>query len=144
MWVDLIKGLSKNYRFHVPATESQLLEVESLLQVELPRSLKELLLECNGVVDEYGCGVIWTLERILKGNLEFRNNKDFKEIYMPFDHLLFFADAGNGDQFAFPVLNGKIEKNDIYVWNHENDSRTWICSSLSGFVKGWINGTISV
>ncbi|WP_162255066.1 hypothetical protein [Paenibacillus sp. Soil522] len=36
----------------------------------------------------------------------------------------FFADAANGDQFAFPILNGKIVKKDIYVWNHEDDSRT--------------------
>jgi hypothetical protein len=144
MWMNLIKELTKDYKFHVPVTESQLLEVENSLNVELPNSLKELLLESNGVVGEYGCDIIWTLERIKTDNLEFRNNNDFKELYMPFDHLLFFSDAGNGDQFAFPILNGKIVKKDIYVWNHEDDSRTWISSSLSSFIQGWLNGTISV
>ncbi len=144
MWVDLIKELTKKYKFQLPVTESQLLELESMLHVELPKSLKGLLLESNGVIDEYGCDIIWTIERIKKDNLEFRKKNDFKELYMPFDHLLFFADAGNGDQFAFPILNGKIVKNDIYVWNHEDDSRTWISTSLSSFIKGWINGTISV
>lgn len=141
MWMNLINELTKDYKFQLPVTEPQLLELESLLQVELPKSLKGLFLESNGVIGEYGCEIIWTLERIKKDNLEFRNNNDFKELYMPFDHLLFFADAGNGDQFAFPILNGKIVKNDIYVWNHEDDSRTWISSSLSSFIKGWINGT---
>ncbi|WP_409340475.1 SMI1/KNR4 family protein [Paenibacillus sp. MBLB4367] len=144
MWMDLIKELTNDIKFHVPVTESQLLEVESLLQVDLPDSLKEFLLESNGVIGEYGCDIIWTLERIKKDNQEFRKNNDFKELYMPFDHLLFFSDAGNGDQFAFPILNGKIVKEDIYVWNHEDDSRTWISSSLSSFIKGWLNGTIRI
>jgi hypothetical protein len=89
MWMDLINELTKEYKFQLPVTETQLFELESLLQVELPKSLKELLLESNGVVDEYGCDIIWTLERIKKDNLEFRSNNDFKELYMPFDHLLF-------------------------------------------------------
>ncbi|RAV16739.1 SMI1/KNR4 family protein [Paenibacillus contaminans] len=144
MWTDLIKELTQDYKFYVPATESQLLEVENSMNIELPVSLKELLQESNGVTDEYGTSIIWTLERIKKDNLEFRSNDDFKELYMPFDHLLFFSDAGNGDQFAFPILNGKIIKDDIYVWNHEDDSRTWISSSLSSFIKGWLNGAISV
>jgi len=29
-----------------------------------------------------------------------RANVVFRESYMPFENLLFFADAGNGDQFA--------------------------------------------
>jgi hypothetical protein len=144
MWTDLIKELTQDYKFYVPVTESQLLEVENSMNIELPVSLKKLLQESNGVTDEYGTSIIWTLERIKKDNLEFRSNDDFKELYMPFDHLLFFSDAGNGDQFAFPILNGKIIKDDIYVWNHEDDSRTWISSSLSSFIKGLLNGTISV
>ena len=33
---------------------------------------------------------------------------------MPFDHLLFFADAGNGDQFAFPIVADGVVRQDIY------------------------------
>jgi hypothetical protein len=36
MWMNLIKELTKDYKFHVPVTESQLLEVENSLNVELP------------------------------------------------------------------------------------------------------------
>jgi hypothetical protein len=144
MWMELIKELTNDCKFRVSVSESQLLEVEDSLNVKLPDTLKELLLESNGVIGEYGCEIVWTLERIKKDNIEFRNNLDFKDLYMPFDHLLFFSDAGNGDQFAYPILNGKIMKEDIYVWNHEDDSRTWISSNLSSFIRGWLNGAISV
>ena len=51
---------------------------------------------------------------------------------MPFDNLFFFSDAGNGDLFCYSILkNGIIEKTDIYVWNHEDDSRTWAAASLN-------------
>jgi SMI1-KNR4 cell-wall len=63
---------------------------------------------------------------------------------MPFDHLLFFSDAGNGDLFGFSILNGSIQKDDIFVWNHEDDSRSWIASSLEAFIKGWITDKITV
>ena len=33
---------------------------------------------------------------------------------IPFDHLLFFADAGNGDQFAFPIVADGVVRQDIY------------------------------
>jgi hypothetical protein len=63
---------------------------------------------------------------------------------MPFDHLLFFADAGDGDQFAFGILNGEIRNPDIFVWNHENDSRTWVAPSLDVYLEWWINGKLKV
>jgi len=63
---------------------------------------------------------------------------------MPFDCLLFFADAGNGNQFAYLILNGEIRRNDVFVWNHENDSRVWVASSMKQFIEWWLNGTINV
>jgi len=76
--------------------------------------------------------------------LELRTFEDFKDLYMPFDALLFVASAGNGDLFGYAVLNGAIQKDDIYVWDHEDDSRTWVASSLKDFIKGWTDETISI
>ncbi|PEE41435.1 SMI1/KNR4 family protein [Bacillus pseudomycoides] len=73
-----------------------------------------------------------------------QTNQEISGLYMPFDCLLFIADAGNGDLFAYSILNGSIQKDDIYVWNHENDSRTWVAPSLKKFIKWWSDGTISV
>ncbi len=48
---------------------------------------------------------------------------DFANLYMPFEAMLFFADAdaGNGDQFAFVIRDRPA---DVFVWDHETDSRT--------------------
>jgi len=66
------------------------------------------------------------VERIAADNVGFRSNADFRELYMPFDPLLFFADAGNGDQFAFPRTPPRDE---VFVWDHEDDSRRWVAGT---------------
>ncbi|EFV76473.1 SMI1/KNR4 family protein [Cytobacillus pseudoceanisediminis] len=89
--------------------------------------------------------IIWSTHQIIKDNLFYRNFEGYRDINMPFDNLFFFSDAGNGDLFCYAILkNGNIEKNDIYVWNHENDSRTWVAASLKHFIEGWITGKIDI
>ncbi len=107
-------------------------------------SLRELLSETDGVLGEYDLPLIWTLSRIVEDNLHFRANANFKTLYMPFDCLLFFSDGGNGDQFAFAIQNGEVRRSDIFVWNHEDDSRTWVASNLKSFLTGWITGTLNI
>jgi hypothetical protein len=63
---------------------------------------------------------------------------------MSFNSLLFFADAGNGDQFAFAIRNGQIRSSDVYVWNHENDSRNWVAPSLEKYLTWWLDGSIEI
>jgi hypothetical protein len=85
------------------------------------------------------------VQRIAEDNLRFRSNKDFKSLYMPFSDLLFIADAGNGDQFAFPIdADGAIRRPDVFVWNHEDDSRTWVAPSLKRYFEWWISGQIKL
>lgn len=63
---------------------------------------------------------------------------------MPFEPLLFFADAGNGDMFAYTVCNGSVRRPDIFVWNHEDDSRTWVAPSLALYLEWWLSGKLKV
>jgi hypothetical protein len=114
------------------------------LGVALPPELRALLIESNGVQGMHSFDLIWSTDRILHDNLEFRASADFKELYMPFDPLLFFADAGNGDQFAFVILNNLVRRRDIFAWNHENDSRMWVAPSLERYLEWVANGTISL
>jgi len=144
MWKNFIETISKEYHFKAPASNPEVTLIEEKLNIELPKKLVDLFNETNGVFDNFDCPLIWSTEQIIKDNLFFRNFDDYKDIYMPFDHLLFFSDAGNGDLFGFAILNGSIQKDDIYVWNHEDDSRTWIASSLENFIKGWITSEISI
>lgn len=143
-WKNYIESISKDYHFKAPGTNIEIAHIKEELNVQLPEKLQEVYNETNGIFDKYECPLIWSIEQMIKDNLFFRNFDDYKDIYMPFDHLLFFSDAGNGDLFGYRILNGSIRDEEIFVWNHEDDSRTWISSSLENFLKGWITGEITV
>ncbi|ENB9402088.1 TPA: SMI1/KNR4 family protein [Bacillus paranthracis] len=143
MWKNTIRSISPNLSFKNPATEDELTEVQKNLQVEFPNDLYQLLQETNGVEGEYG-DFIWSASKIKTENMNMRNIVDFKDLYMPFDCLLFIADGGNGDLFGYSILNGIVQRDDIYVWNHENDSRTWVAPSLETFMKWWESGKITI
>ena len=104
--------------------------------------LRSLLLESNGVTGEFGLGLIWPIERLEADNLEYRSNPEFRELYMPFDPLLFFADAGNGDQFAFSILAGEVRRPDVFAWCHESDGRSWVAPTLEQYLERWLAGKI--
>ncbi|MFK4415568.1 hypothetical protein ABH961_004123 [Bacillus sp. RC251] len=143
MWKNTIHSISPNLSLKKTATKDELAEVHKNLQVELPNDLNQLLQETNGVEGEYG-DFIWSTSKIKTENMNMRNIVDFKDLYMPFDCLLFFADGGNGDLFGYSILNGIVQRDDIYVWNHENDSRTWVAPSLETFMKWWESGKIKI
>lgn len=104
-----------------------------------------LLHETNGVEGEYGLGLVWPVERIVEDNLDFRKNEGFRDLYMPFGHLLFFADAGNGDQLAFPIhADSLIHRPDVFAWNHEDDSRSWVAPSFEKYLDWWLTGKIEL
>src|SRR5215472_15389084 len=130
MWQQLVKEICPECRFFAPANKSDISAVETELEVSLPEELSEILGESNGVHGDCGLGLIWPLEQIRTDNLRFRKHPEFKDLYMPFDNLLFFGDGGNGDQFAYSICNGFIRRPDVFVWNHENDSREWVAPSL--------------
>ena len=143
MWKDYISLISKGYSFKPKATTAEIIQIKEELNVELPKKLFELYCETNGVFDSFGCPLIWSTSQIIRDNLFFRNFEDYRDIYMPFDHLLFFSDDGCGNLFGIRILNGKIQTEDIYVWNHEDDSRTWVASSLETFIKGYVSDEIT-
>ncbi|QSB10078.1 SMI1/KNR4 family protein [Lysinibacillus fusiformis] len=143
MWKYYISSVSKDYSFKPPASNAEIIQISEELNVKLPNKLFDLYNETNGVFDSFGCPLIWSTSQIVKDNLFFRNFSDYKDIYMPFDQLLFFSDNGCGDLFGYQILNRSIQTEDIYVWNHEDDSRTWVASSLEVFIKGWMTGEIT-
>ena len=142
--LDLIDKLEPDSEYHSPATASEIADLESALGISLPIELKSLLEASNGVEGTYGLGLIWDTERIKRDNLSFRASSSFKDVYMPFDHLMFFADAGNGDQFAFGIINKEIRNRDIFVWNHENDSREWVAPSLEKYLEWYLKGKLKI
>src|SRR5262249_53198047 len=144
MWKELVRGINPGWTLLPAASAGELAEVERALGIRLPDDLSSLLLETDGVVGEYGLGVVWPARRIRDDNLRFRSYPGFAAIYMPFDPLLFFADAGNGDQFAYRILAGAVRNAGIYVWSHEDDSRKWVASSIRIYLEWWSSGKIRV
>ncbi|MDX6278814.1 MAG: hypothetical protein QOJ72_2942 [Nocardioidaceae bacterium] len=127
--------------FTAPATKKQLAGAESALSHPLPDELRQVLSESNGLVGEYGLGLVWDIERIVADNLMFRSNSDFAALYMSFDSMTFFADGGNGDQFAIPTVGNQ---SDVFVWNHEDDSRMWVAPSVIEYLKRWMSGALTI
>jgi hypothetical protein len=144
MWRTFIQSLNANCSFNSPAAADAVAAAQRSLKVDFPGDLLELLLESDGVRGPHGLGLIWPLERIVADNCLFRAKPEFRELYMPFDSVLFFADAGNGDQFAFSICAGVIRRDDVLAWDHEDDSRTWVAPSLRTYLDWWLNGRIKL
>ncbi|MDZ8171967.1 SMI1/KNR4 family protein [Microbacterium xanthum] len=126
--------------FNAPASAHALESCEAKLGHSLPDQFRLLLSATDGVEGEYGLGLVWTAQRIADDNVGFRSSADFRELYMPFDGLVFFADAGNGDQFAISLMGSQ----EIYVWNHENDSRTWVAPTVMRYLENRMTGALEV
>lgn len=131
-WLDLLAEAMPGCALRPGAAPEALRAAEETLGGPLPPELAELLLETNGVEFD-GIEPVWPLERIVSSNVEFRSMEDFRDLYMPFDHLVFFGAFAGGDQSAYRRLPDQI---DIYIWTHEDDSRTWIASRMEDYLEG--------
>ncbi len=116
------------------ASPATLAQVEQDLGIGLPAELRGFLAESDGLEDRYRTPLIWPAAGIARENLEFRARSEFRALYMPFDPLLFFGAAGNGDQFFYRILDDGIRDADIYMWDHETDSRIWRAPGLARFL----------
>lgn len=114
-----------------PVQASELAEAERRLRRTLPTELKQLLLESNGVIGQTSVDTVWPIDQIVERNLLLWSDESFAQLYMSFDALLFFGDNGGGDQFAFVR---KPHRPDVFVWEHESDSRRWVANNLRDYL----------
>lgn len=142
MWKNYISNIVEDAQFNAPVTEKELRSLKEELNIELPKPLIELYRETNGVKGPY-YSYIWSTKMLIKENLSVLRIEEFENYKKP-DNLLFFVDAGNGDLFGYLIINGKVESEDIYVWNHENGSQRVVAPSLKEFIKGWYSEEISI
>lgn len=144
MWRERLLNLHSNSVFSEPVLQEHIDDTEKSLGMDLPSELKRLLAESNGVTDEYGLGIVWSIERIKTENTSIRNRPEYADMYMPLNSLVFFADAGNGDLFGFAVVQNQVKSAQVFTWNHENDSRTWVAPSLEMYLEWWLTGKIKL
>lgn len=135
MWRELAKSVCLDCRFAAPAAMSAAEEVRAALGVPAPPALQALWQETNGLWNDTGDG-IWSAERVIRDNLEFRSYPEQNELYMTFESSFFFA--GMEDLFFFPIqADGHINRPDVFVWSHETDSRELVSRDLRRFVEDW-------
>lgn len=142
MWRATVERWYPKPEFRPGVRLDALRDAERRLGHELPGDLRDLLIETDGVTGAFAQRVVWSLQQIVDDNLAFRSEPAFRELYMPFDSLLFFADPGNGDQFAFRLVSVLWDR-DVFAWDHENDSRTWVAGSFTQYLAWWADGRIS-
>ncbi|MFF2780590.1 SMI1/KNR4 family protein [Streptomyces sp. NPDC058052] len=131
MWREAALEAFPEAEFRSPAQVAALADAEHSLGRELPAELRQLLLESNGIIGRAAVDTVWPVEQIVKQNLLFCSDTAFAQLYMPFDALLFFGDNGGGDQFAFVQTP---QRPDIFVWEHETDSRRWAARDLRDYL----------
>ncbi|GAB1694941.1 SMI1/KNR4 family protein [Krasilnikovia sp. M28-CT-15] len=132
MWTELATAAHPEAEFTSPVSAAAIDEIVSRLGQQVPADLRSLLLETDGMLDEFGGDVVWTAKRIADDNIMFRTKPSFADLYQPFDGLLFFGDNGGGDQFAFvPGDPGA----GIVVWEHETDKRHRVADDLADYLR---------
>ncbi|MEU8542115.1 SMI1/KNR4 family protein [Streptomyces sp. NPDC048717] len=141
MWTETLRALPGTATLSSPAPEAALSRCAAALGHPLPADLIALLRASDGIEGEYGDGLVWSAEHIGTENRSLRDDAELASLYMPFDPLLFFGDAGNGDLFA--LLSG-IDRPDVFVWDHETDSRTWVAPNLATYLEWWLTGRIAL
>ncbi|MFE2849828.1 SMI1/KNR4 family protein [Streptomyces lavendulae] len=131
MWRETALQAFPGVGLREPARAAELAEAERRLGRELPPELKQMLLESNGVIGQTSVDTVWEIDQIVEQNRFFWSDPSFAQLYMPFDALLFFGDNGGGDQFAFVQ---RPQRPDIFVWEHETDSRRWVAGDLRDYL----------
>ncbi|MFI0242307.1 SMI1/KNR4 family protein [Streptomyces sp. NPDC016845] len=131
MWREAATTVFPGVGLREPAQASDLIAAQTRLSRSLPSELRQLLLESNGLTGHTHVDIVWPIDQIVETNLSFWSDTTFAQLYMPFDPFLFFGDNGGGDQFAFVQTP---ERPDIFVWEHESDSRRWVANDLQDYL----------
>lgn len=146
-------GIAGKAEFYPGASASSIADAEAALNAALPRSLRSLLLETNGVMDMMAIDggewfesmwLLWKIEEIVEQNGHYRAASAEGTYDRDFTSLVFFAGAGtDGILFAFPVEGGTCAPR-VMVWHPMMDELDELAASLEDFLRGWLTSTLSV
>ena|SRR5690348_3568311 len=134
VWQTLIRSYDPAAQCGTGAKSAGLAALEISFAGEVPPALVELLRTLDGAFDGQGSALCWCAERIRDENLRMRTSPLYRESYMPFDSLLFFAEEECGRRVGLAVIPGMITQPNVYMWDPVNDSRTWVAASLGQYL----------
>jgi hypothetical protein len=135
MWRELIGSAFTDAKFYIPASDREIGHAEREVGIEFPAELRQLLMETNGASANYSAPLVWSVDEIIAQNRHVRSSADFAKLYQPFTDLFFFGAEGNGDQFAYRVVEGRVSETTIYEWDHETDVRDVFAVDLRDYVR---------
>jgi hypothetical protein len=80
--------------------------------------------------------IVWSTDEIAQRNLDLRRQGQQGSPQgsdLAVEHLLVFGDRGNGDLYCFPITPEGV-RNEVFLWDHEDDSVSYQASSLREFL----------
>ena len=143
-WVERINDVCAGVTFAPPASEGELERAQAQLGVSIPTDLRGLLLESNGCHHPgLHLELVWSLDRVIEDTLRIR--RELSQRGARDRSLVFFADAGNGDQFAIQIhQTPPVGTSYVVVWDHETNEIRQVADNLGEWLEGWLSGTITV
>ena len=114
-----------------PAPESEIRRLAESVDGPLPDELKAFYRQANGLWDSWYCFSILAAGEAAEYNERLRNGSDAQYYSDRSDHLAF--SHRDGDYYYYSLSQGGI-----YRWDHEDDSRDFVCSDL----KSWITAML--
>jgi len=117
-------------KYGPPASAETIASAEKTLGCPIPGELKDLYHQADGIWAHHGTSLVMPIREALKENERLRHSPLFRHLYMPFDNMLVFGGTGNGDLLFFRVhIDGSVAS-DVFIWDHESDSRSFFADSL--------------
>lgn len=110
-----------------PPDAGDVARAERVVGSRLSASLADLYRHADGVVDQWGYAYVLPIAEMREQNETFRSS--FGDLYMSFDDLVLFGQLGNGDMLFQPRVPGGNDN--VFVWDHEDDSRTWFATDAA-------------
>jgi hypothetical protein len=134
MWLEKVEALVQMNKYARVMPPAEDYEIKKLFDMfgDVPSDLIALLKEANGDGD-----FLLSVDQIIETNLINRQIDG----YMPLDCILFFAHNGFGDHYGYGISKAK-EFTNIYFWDHEFDSRTYVGGYLEQLLDSYLKGEI--
>lgn len=134
MYVDLLRqyaAKNNSMKIQPPVTKDEVCESEKMLNILFPDALKSLLFETNG--DNF---LLWSLEQIVKENLEIRsiNPEIIEPELFNFSEFLFIAGNGIGDYYGYRIDNGTIQSPSIFVFEYEEYTSKVVAHNIAELI----------
>ena len=136
--------------FHRAASDSEISRAEETLRCRLPRSLRFLLLQTNGVTEELQIEndlwiesgiVVYSVEEMIDANLYVRQAYPERNA----DQYCYFSTAGtDGIQFGLRARLNEQDDAAVFAWYPDQTREKRMADGLAFFLRDWCAGQATV